>query len=71
MFGGKDIHHTFYLPTEHGISAQRMDKIAIGKLLRIPYRLNDVRNIGVIFVYDIGQVSTQLISVLYIFIHRN
>ena len=71
MFGDKDIHHILYLLTEHGISAQRMEKITIDKLLIIPYRLNDVRNIGVMFVYDIRQVSTQLISVLYIFIHRN
>ena len=70
FLGGKHIHLLFGIPIEKNLSSQRMAEIAITKILRDPKKLNLLRKIDVLFIDEIGQLSSELLAVIEIILRR-
>ena len=71
FLGGKHIHRLFLIPTgERGQNPHRLAELAICKLLRSPEKLNLLRALDVIFLDEIGPLSTEMLSVLDIILRK-
>jgi len=70
FLGGKHIHILFGLKAEKNISPHRMAEIAITTLLRDPKKLNLLRMLDMLFIDEIGQLSSELLAVLDIILRR-
>ena len=63
-FESKQLYCTLKLPTEIYLSPHRMADVAILKFIRDPSKLNILESLDVLFLDGIGQVSSELLSML-------
>ena len=68
--GGKHLHKLFCLPTDSRLTCFRSAELSCAKLNKKIERENLLRTIDVMFLDEIGQVSSELLSVLDIIFRR-
>ena len=64
FLGTKHIDWLFGLPFEKNFSAYKTAESAIATLMKYPERLNILRTLDVLFIDEIGQVLSELLSVI-------
>ena len=69
-FGGIHIHMLFQLPVKNITNLHRLAELAINGLLRKPEYIQVLKTMNVIFIDEIGQVSSELLSTLDILLRQ-
>ena len=70
QLGGKHIAYLFGLPIEKNLSPHRRAELAITKLLRDTKKMNFVLSLDILFIDEMGQLSSELIAVLDIILRK-
>ena len=68
--GGLHLHKIFYLPVKKNINHFRMSESSIQSLLKHPVSLNSLKTVDVLFLDEIGKISSQMLSCLDIILRR-
>ena len=68
--GGIHIRTLFYIPVSKHVNLQRVAELALQSLMRHPVNLKILKMIDVIFLDEIGQISSELLSCLDIILRR-
>ena len=67
---GKHLHYIFKIPTERSFIPHIMEELVVLKILGVPIKLNLSMSLNVLFLDNIGQVSAELLSVLFIILQK-
>jgi predicted GIY-YIG superfamily endonuclease len=70
QLGGKHIAYLFGLTIEKNISPHRRAELAISKLLRDPKKINFILGLDILFIDELGQLSSELIAILDIILRK-
>ena len=64
QIGGVHIHKLFGIPVNKKLSLHLLAKTAVSYLLRHPTKLHFLRELNILFVDEIGQISAEMLSLL-------
>jgi hypothetical protein len=67
QLGGKHICFLFGIPIDDNMSVHRKAELAIQKILRSPIKLNFLLSLDIIFIDELGQLSSDLMAILLCF----
>ena len=68
--GGLHLHTFFCLPVKNNASIQRLAELAITKLIGKPKNLIILLMMQVLFIAELGQVSTEILAILDIILRK-
>ena len=70
QLGGKHIAYLFGLTIEKNMSPHQRAERAIAKLLKHPKKLNFILSLDILFIDELGQLSSELIAILDIIVRK-
>ena len=68
--GGIHIHKLFYLPVKRSMTIQDRAETALQSLLRHPVTLKFIQTLDVLFLDEVGQISSELLTCLDIILRK-
>ena len=68
--GGVHIHKLFYLPVNKRLNLHRMAETALQSLMQNPVSLNILKMVDVLFLDEVGQISSEMLSCLDMILRR-
>ena len=68
--GGIHLHKIFQLPVNANFNLHRVAEVALQSLLRHPVLLNTLKMIDVLFLDEVGQILSEMLTCLDIILSR-
>ena len=68
--GGIHLHKLFHLPVKRSVTLHNLDESAIQALFHHPVTLKILKMIDILFLDEIGQISSEMITCLDIILRR-